>query len=80
MADVNGLDSVPDTDDEQIQATVPTVTVRIYGSGNKWSAQIANGYYHWNCPKAEAIDKAEQRVNEIMSDQIKLTFKNKFRK
>jgi hypothetical protein len=55
----------------EIHITLKGIEVRVYPSNSeesKWSAQIGQGYYHWECPKVQAIEKAKGRVIEILTD------------
>ena len=64
---------------EKVLFSNPLFHVAIIERSGKWSAEIGNRVYHWNCStKVEAIEKTMQQVIEINEQQTKLFFQEHF--
>jgi hypothetical protein len=57
----------------------PFLNIALIERNGKWSAEIGNKVYYWNCEtREEAIQKTMERVIEINEDQTKLFFQEHF--
>ena len=64
---------------EKVLFTNPFFHVTLFERNGKWSAEIGNRVYYWNChTKEEAVAKTLQQVNEINESETKLFFQKHF--
>lgn len=64
---------------EKVLFTNPFFHIALLERNGKWSAEIGNCVYHWNCnTKEEAIEKTMEQVNKINENETRHFFKKHF--
>ncbi len=64
---------------EKVLFTNPFFHVTLFERNGKWSAEIGNHVYYWNCQtKEEAVEKTMQQVLLINESETRLFFKKYF--